>query len=153
MHRPRPAAIILAALLLATGAAPAADVAADTCVPAIEQGWLRLPPASMPMLAGFARITNACTREATVVAASSDAFASVELHESTIVDGISRMRPVPALRIDAGDVAVLAPGGLHLMLMRPHAPLQAGDTVEVGLTLSDGRRVDGRFEVRSATAR
>jgi periplasmic copper chaperone A len=146
--------MLAAMFLLLPALAPASVQAADrTCVPRVEGGWLRMAPAGMPMLAGFGRIANPCAEAATVASASSPAFAAVELHESRVVDGISRMRPVPALHIQAGGAAVLAPGGLHLMLMRPRVPLQAGETVEVDLTLSDGRRVAGRFEVRSATAR
>ncbi len=143
------------AALLSPGLAPAPVHAAGVgaCAPRVEGGWVRLAPAGMPMLAGFGRITNRCAGAADIESASSPAFAAVELHESRIVDGISRMRPVPVLRIDGGDAAELAPGGLHLMLMRPRAPLEAGDIVEVDLMLTDGRRVDGRFEVRAATAR
>jgi periplasmic copper chaperone A len=87
-----------------------------------------------------------------VVAASSPAFASVELHETRVVDGVNRMRHVPALRIAPGDAAVLKPGGLHLMLMRPHAALAEGDKVVVELELADGRRVPGEFEIRKPVA-
>lgn len=147
-------AATLAATLLVMPAPRAADVPpAAACAPRIEQGWLRLPPAAMPMLAGFARLANPCESDVTVVAASSDAFASVELHESRIVDGVSRMRPVRALRIPAGRAVELAPGGLHLMLMQPVRAPEVGQSVELRLRLGDGREIAGRFEVRSATPR
>lgn len=147
------AAIFAAALLAVQAPGAVAAPSAGACAPRIEQGWLRLPPAAMPMLAGFARIANPCAAEMTVVSASSDAFASVELHQSRIVDGVSRMRPVPALRIPAGGAVDLAPGGLHLMLMKPASALEAGDTVELRLRLDDAREIRGRFEVRSSTPR
>lgn len=126
---------------------------ADDCVPAVEQGWVRLPPAQMPMTAAFGRIRNDCAAPTTVVAASSPAFASVELHETRVVDGVNRMRHVPELRIAPGEAAELKPGGLHLMLMRPRAPLAEGGEVVVELELADGRRVRAAFEVRSAAGR
>ena len=55
----------------------------------------------------------------TIVGASSPAFGEVSLHETRIVDGVSRMRALPELRIAPGDSAVLKPGGMHLMLMQP----------------------------------
>lgn len=122
--------------------------AKPACVAQVQDGWLRLPPGRMPMLAGFGRIVNPCAKPIKVIAARSEAFASVELHESRIVDGVSRMRPVPVLRIAAGDAAVLKPGGLHLMLMRPSVPPTAGERVVVEFELADGSRLRGEFEVR-----
>lgn len=123
-------------------------VLASECTVAVRDAWVRLPPARMPMAAGFARIENDCATPATVVSASSPSFGAVELHETRVVDGVSRMRHVPELRIRPADAAVLKPGGLHLMLMRPHAPLREGSKVVVELVLSDARRVLGEFEVR-----
>lgn len=106
----------------------------------------------MPMMAGFGRIENHCDAAVTITGADSPAFASVELHETSLVDGISRMRPVPRLRIEADDVAVLQPGGMHLMLMRPPAPLEAGGKVVVSFELDDGREISAEFEVRKPDA-
>ena len=128
----------------------AAQPATPGCLPTVEAGWIRLPPMAMPMLAGFATLRNGCAASAVVVAASSPSFASVELHESTVVDGVSRMRPVPRLQVAAGRAAVLEPGGLHLMLMDPRSPLAAGQRIEVVFTLEDGSRVRGMFEARPA---
>lgn len=137
----------IAFLILASASASAAD-----CVPSVEKGWARLPPAQMPMTAAFGSIRNDCATPAVVVAASSPSFGSVELHETRVVDGVNRMRHVPELHIAPGEAAVLRPGGLHLMLMRPHATLQEGGKVVVELELADGRRVNGEFEVRKPNA-
>lgn len=140
--------VVLAALLAVPGAT--AGAAGAGCVPRVVDGWLRLPPARMPMLAGFGRIVNDCEAAATVVAASSPAFGSVELHETRVVDGVSRMRPVPELPLAAGATATLEPGALHLMLMQPRTMAEAGDRVAVSFTLSDGRTFSGEFEARPA---
>ncbi len=145
-----------AVLLLATAAAAVplpAWTAEPACVPQLRAGWVRLLPTRMPMLAGYGRIDNDCARAATLIAANSPAFGSVELHESRLVDGVSRMRAVPQLRIPPRGRAQLQPGGLHLMLVQPAQPLQAGDRVEVAFTLADGRTVLGMFEVREAEVR
>jgi copper(I)-binding protein len=128
--------------------AVASIACARECAPRVRDGWVRMPPASMPMMAGFGRIQNDCPAPATIVGASSPAFGSVELHETRIVDGISRMRAVPELRLAQGTAAVLKPGGMHLMLMQPRAPLKAGSKVAIEFALSDGRKVLGEFEVR-----
>jgi periplasmic copper chaperone A len=142
--------LLAAAALFAATNASAAD---SDCTPRVRDGWLRLPPMSMPMLAGFGRIDNNCATPATIVSASSPAFDSVELHETRIVDGISRMRAVPQLRLPPHGTATMKPGGLHLMLMQPRAPLQAGSRVAVEFTLADGRKLFGEFEVRKPDAR
>ncbi|GHB97280.1 copper chaperone PCu(A)C [Thermomonas carbonis] len=133
---------LLAALLL-----PFSAVARD-CTPQVKDGWIRLLPGGMPMQAGFGRIDNNCAMPATIVSASSPAYASVELHESKRVDGVNRMREVPELRIAPDRAAVLQPGGLHLMLMKPSAPLKPGSRVVVEFTLKDGRKLLGEFQVR-----
>ncbi|WP_425602524.1 copper chaperone PCu(A)C [Luteimonas galliterrae] len=125
---------------------------ARDCSPQVRDAWIRLTPGGMPMQAGFGRIENRCPTPATIVAASSPAYGSVELHETRIVDGVSRMRAVPELRIAPDGAATLKPGGLHLMLMQPHAPLAAGSKVAVQFELSDGRKLLGEFEVRNPAA-
>jgi len=121
---------------------------ARDCAPHVKDGWIRLVPGGMPMHAGFGRIQNACPMPATIVSVSSPAYASVELHESKVVDGINRMRELPELRIRPEDAAVLKPGGIHLMLMQPKAPLKEGSHVAIEFKLKDGRSVLGEFEVR-----
>ena len=133
--------------LLALVLVPLSACARD-CVPQVRDGWIRLLPGGMPMQAGFGRIDNRCPMPATIVSASSPAYASVELHESKTVGGISRMRAVPELRIAPDGAAMLQPGGLHLMLMQPRATLKPGSRVVIEFKLKDGRSVLGEFEAR-----
>ena len=136
--------IRLALLLLCL---PLSACARD-CAPQVKDGWIRLMPGGMPMQAGFGRIDNRCPMPATIVSASSPSYGSVELHESRMVGGVSRMRAVPELRIAPDGAAVLQPGGLHLMLMQPTSPLKAGSRVAIEFELKDGRKLFGEFEVR-----
>ena len=140
-------------LLLALLCGASLTACARECSPRVRDGWVRLPPAGMAddgmaMMAGFGRIENRCATPATIVGASSAAFADTSLHETKIVDGISRMRPVPELRIAPDGAAVLKPGGLHLMLMQPTAPLKPRSRIAVEFELQDGRKLLGEFELR-----
>jgi copper(I)-binding protein len=136
--------VVLASLLSASACA------GPPCAPRVTDGWIRVTPGGS-MLAGYARIENACASTASIVGASSPAFADTSIHETTLQGGMSRMRPVPRLQVPAhGDVA-LRPGGVHLMLMQPAAALKAGDTVEIDFALEDGRTLRGRFTLRAAT--
>lgn len=148
-RRPPIATCFFAATLAVTNIVFAAGVVhADDCAPVVRDGWVRLPPARMPMTAGFGRLQNDCAVPVTIVAAGSPSFAAVELHETRVEDGVNRMRHVAELHVAPADAVVLRPGGLHLMLMRPHAPLEEGRKVVVELVLADGRSVQGEFEVR-----
>jgi copper(I)-binding protein len=72
------------------------------------------------------------------VGARSDAAATVELHTHINDDGVMRMRQVEDIAIPAGGETVLQPGGLHLMLIGLHQPLQPGDSLTLELEFDDG---------------
>ena len=135
-------------LILTFATLPMASAAARDCRPEVKEGWVRIPPGKMPMMAGFGRIVNHCPTPATIVAARSPSFGSVELHETRLVDGVSRMRPVPQLRLPPDGAAALKPGGMHLMLMKPSAALKPGSKVVVEFELAGGGKLLGEFEVR-----
>jgi copper(I)-binding protein len=122
-------------------AAPTAVEASAAAAPAAAGvlvatgGWVRATPPGMPMLAGYVTLANGGDAPVTLVGASSPAVEAVELHRTEIVDGVSRMRAAGELVIAPDETLALAPGGLHMMLMRPVAPISAGDTVEVTLDL------------------
>jgi copper(I)-binding protein len=130
----------------------AASAQARDCTPQVRYGWIRLAPdgVAMPMLAGFGRIENRCPKPIVVESASSEVFGDVSLHRTSVVDGISRMRALPALPIAADAAATLHPGGLHLMLMQPTTTLKPGTTVRIVFRLQDGRDVRGDFVARRA---
>ncbi|MFC3814067.1 copper chaperone PCu(A)C [Lysobacter sp. GCM10012299] len=136
--------------LLALLAALSTSAFAGECTLVVRDGWLRMPPMAMPMMAGFGRIENPCKKPLTVLTASSAAFGDVSLHETRVVDGVSRMRALPELRIGAGDSAVLKPGGMHLMLMQPGAALKPGSKVAIEFVTKDGGKFLGEFVVRAA---
>jgi copper(I)-binding protein len=112
---------------------------------AFNGAWVRALPPGMGMTAGFGTLVNSGGEPLEITAFSSPQFADVSLHRTETVDGVSRMREGPTLRVEGGAAVELAPGGYHLMLMKPAAPLEAGQTVTVLVTTADGREF--RFEV------
>ena len=114
----------------------------------MKEGWVRLPPSAMPMMAGFGRITNPCPAPMVIVSASSPAFGEVSLHETRNVGGVNRMRELEQLRIAPDGAAIFKPGGMHLMLMQPRAPLKEGSKVVVNFKLQDGREILSELVVR-----
>lgn len=102
----------------------------------------------MPMGAGFARLRNPCGVDVEIVGATSPTFGDVSLHETRVVDGVSRMRAVERITLRAGASVELRPGGLHAMLMEPQG-VPGGRPVRIEFLLADGRRVGGDFPVRA----
>lgn len=128
--------------LLATGLVQwGAAVAVDIPALLLEEGWIRAMPPGMKMTAGFGRLVNPSDQLLEIVAFSSPEFGEVSLHLSETVDGVSRMRDIPLLRIEAGASVELAPGGYHLMLMMPRESFQPDQPVTVVLTTADGEAV------------
>ena len=85
----------------------------------IENIEVTAPRPGMGMSAGYLSITNNADSSISITRVASPQFGSVELHESRIVDGVARMRPIERLEIDSGATLTLERGGKHLMLMQP----------------------------------
>ena len=62
---------------------------------------------------------------------------------------MARMRPVETLELPPGARVSLAPGGLHLMLFDPVAPLAAGQHATLRLQLDNGWLFEVQAEVRT----
>ncbi len=77
------------------------------------------PRPGMGMSAGYLEIRNNTKDAVAITRVDSPQYGAVELHESTVVDGVARMRPIESLDIPAGGTVTLERGGKHLMLMRP----------------------------------
>lgn len=145
--------VLLNASMLLLGAVLSASVHAQDGSLVFEQAWIRAAPPSSVVMAGYVRILNLGAVDASIESVASDAFGAVHLHEMREVDGVMKMRSIEALSVAAGESVALAPGGLHLMLMRPTASLDAGDRVQVEFVLKDGSRQRVDFEVRSDAPR
>jgi copper(I)-binding protein len=75
------------------------------------------------MSAGYLTLSNATGEPIVITRVSSPQYARVELHETTVVDSVSRMRPLDELTVPARGSVTLERGGKHLMLMGPVDPL------------------------------
>jgi hypothetical protein len=68
-----------------------------------------------------------------LVAASSDAANTVELHKTEMKGNVMRMIPVPRIGVPAKGRAELKPRGLHLMLIGLKRDLKPGDVIRMTL--------------------
>ncbi|MBD3646684.1 MAG: copper chaperone PCu(A)C [Pseudomonadales bacterium] len=62
------------------------------------------------------------------------------IHRTRMVDGMMSMAAVKVLDLGPGDRVVLEPGGLHIMLMGLHEPLEEGESFRIYLTTANGER-------------
>ena len=123
----------------------AQGLAADDEGLIFADSWVRALPPGMGMTAGFGTIRNPGAGDIVLTAFGSPEFADVSLHRTEQIDGMSRMREVASLAVPGGGAVELAPGGYHLMLMKPSRAVQAGQSVTLEMTAEDGRVF--RFEV------
>jgi len=114
----------------------------------IRGAWIRTAPPSAMMLAGYATLHNGGDAPLTVTGASSDAFGDVSLHESIEVDGVARMKALGEIEIAPGASVVLAPGGKHLMLMRPKQEIKTGESIKIRVETKSGESASADFVVR-----
>lgn len=119
----------------------------SACVepPAIEvsDAWVRAAPPGRQATAAYFVLSNKTDREMIVDSVSSPDIARLEMHETTMDDGVMRMRKITELVIPAGGRLELAPGGRHLMLFDDVLPAQ-GDRLVLIVRFADGSAV--RFE-------
>jgi periplasmic copper chaperone A len=119
---------------------------------AVSDAWLRYIPGGAPS-AGYFTLTNRGDRPLSLVGAECSDFGMVMIHRTIERGGISTMRPVHELTVAPGKSVEFAPGGYHLMLMRPKHPLRPGGRLPVTLRFGDGSRLAAEFVVKSPEAR
>jgi len=104
--------VFMAGLLLCgCSGEPAPLVAADVVLTKIRPG--------AEARAGYFSLTNTSGEPIVITAVSSPQFEAVEMHESVLEDGVSRMRALEKVTIAPDQTIKFEPGGRHLMLMRP----------------------------------
>ena len=100
----------------------------------VRDAWTRESPMLELAGAAFMVIENTTTEADALTGAVSPAAEIVELHQTTMAtDGTMAMAPVESIPVPAGGVAVLEPGGYHLMLIGLSAPLKVGMSIEIEL--------------------
>jgi copper(I)-binding protein len=85
----------------------------------------------------YLSITNRGAKPDSLLALTSPIAARVEIHRTTMVQGVMQMRPVAALECPAGGTVNIEPGALHIMLLGLTQPLAAGSTFPLSLKFRD----------------
>jgi iron complex outermembrane receptor protein len=140
----------LACLALAGSAAFAHDYTHGHLV--IGHPWSRPAAAGMPTGVAYLTITNNGPKEEVLVGARTPAAQRVEIHQTSVSEGMARMRPLPQVRIVPGSTVKIAPGGIHLMLIGLEVPLTAGDEIPLTLVFREAGDVEVEISVESREA-
>ncbi|MFF5077252.1 copper chaperone PCu(A)C [Actinoplanes sp. NPDC000266] len=132
------AAALVAATLAGCGSTSDASAPAAATL-TVKDPWVKA--VDKGMTAAFGTLVNDTGQDVTVVKAATS-ISPMELHEMAMQDGKMVMRPKEGgFVVKAGGTHELAPGGDHLMIMDPSAPIKPGDELRFTLTLGDGGTV------------
>lgn len=130
------------AILVLMAAVAQADMAIS-----VQDAWIRYIPGDRPM-AGYFVVANKGDTHRRLTGASSPAFGMAHVHRTVERDGMATMEPVEDVMVPALNQVEFAPGGYHLMLMRPQQPLQVGDEVPITLRFRDGGSQAAVFTIK-----
>ena len=132
-------ALIITAILLSTQAF-AGEVT-------IDEAWSR---ASAPgQENGFAGMVITSKKDARLIAVSTPAASSAEIHTMTMDNGVMKMRQLEDLPLPASQAVKLGPGGDHLMLIGLLTPLKAGDNISLTLTVQFADKRTEKINVKA----
>jgi periplasmic copper chaperone A len=140
------AAVLGYAAVAATPTASGKPVVAGNLV--ISGAWARAAPAGMPVGAAYFTIENRGKQPDGLLAIASSAAAKVELHRTTVENGMSRMRPAGEIVIAPGSRISVAPGGLHLMLMDLKYPLLEGNYLPLTFTFRRAGKITVQIRIQ-----
>lgn len=101
----------------------------------ISRAWAPATPPGASVGAAYMNIESG--KADSLIAVRSSVAQSVELHRTSLEDGMAQMRKVDSVIVAPKTPLVLETGGLHMMLMELSAPLEAGQTFKVTLSFQD----------------
>ncbi|SFD32567.1 hypothetical protein SAMN05428997_12492 [Bosea sp. CRIB-10] len=119
----------------------------------IGHPWARATPPSAKVGGGYLAIENTGPEPDRLVGGSTEAAARVEIHESSLADGIMRMREkTDGVVVPPGQTVEFKPSGLHLMLVDLKAPLKQGDKVKATLVFERAGAIAVELQVQGVGA-
>jgi hypothetical protein len=129
------------------GLLPSVVGSADSAI-MIRDAWIREAPPNSTVLAGYMLLENQSDTDQSLISVSATAFGGVMIHRTEQKDGMAHMSHQKQVIVPANGKIVFAPGGYHLMLMKPKRSLRDGDEVSVNLVFDDDSKYSVNFKVR-----
>jgi len=147
VRRPWAAPLAATTLLLAlAGPAAAQEFKAGNLT--IERPSSRPTPPGAKVGVGYVSVRNDGLETDRLIGGSASVAGRVEIHASTVEDGVARMRRVEdGIVLEPGATVTLASRGTHLMLLDLKASIAAGQTFDGTLVFERTGIVPVRFTV------
>jgi copper(I)-binding protein len=115
---------------------------------AVDDPWGRTSPAAASNGAFYMTLSGGGSDDV-LVSAASDACGMVQLHVTTMSDGVMTMEHLPdGIPVPADSEVSLEPGGLHVMCMNKQVDLNVGDTIELDLVFESADPMTVDVEIR-----
>lgn len=118
-------------LLIVTNTAIASELT-------VTDAWVRLAPPTASVNAAYMSLHNTTSNPIRVIDVSADCCAMASFHQTVTNDEIATMKHLDEINIPAHSTVVLAPGDLHIMLMKARHHLKPGEKIYLDLTLDTG---------------
>jgi len=122
----------LAVAGLAASGAAVADVRAT-------EAWARATPPGTKVGAVYLTLVNPGEEQRKLLKIVSTVSDEVMVHQTSVTEqGVTRMWPMAALAVEAGQTLKMQPGGLHVMINALKSPLVAGQKIPLTLKFDGG---------------
>ena len=145
---------VLASLLAAALAVvPAWAPAQNTATLVVQNPWIRKPPPGVDIVAVYFTVKNVSKRAVFIVGVTSPLAANAMIHETSTVEGQSRMRMRDRVTVPGDSNVSFEPEGLHVMLTGVSKTLEVGEKVPLTLQLEHGGSIDLLATVRPLDAK
>ena len=108
----------------------------------VSNAWIRSPAPGQTVTGAFLTLSNSSETASALISASSSVAGVVEIHETSMSEGVMRMRKVSQVDIPSYGVAELKPGSFHIMLIDLEKEMKPGSTEMLTLTFSDDSQKD-----------
>jgi copper(I)-binding protein len=141
----------LAALTLLASQAVAQPLWAQAPPLVAQNAWVRATPGA-DMAAAYLTLRNVSSNPVTVTGLQSPIAGHAMIHETTVQNGQTRMRPHEQLVVAPGKTVKFEPGGLHVMLHDLKQPLTVGQAVPLVITLAGGGTLQVNAVLRPLSA-
>ncbi len=113
-----------------------------------SDAWSR-PAAAGSMGVVYLTLTNEGREADRLVGAQSEVAEAVELHRTTMENGVTKMQPIAGgVELPARGRVVFEPGGAHIMLIGLKRGLKVGDRFNVELQFEKSGALSVESEVR-----
>ena len=123
----------------------------------VEGGWAR----AMPLLEGevgagtnsavYLRLRNRGGMADRLMGGATPFAEKLEIHESSMVDDVMRMREVDGLEIPSHGAVELKPGGTHIMLVGLTRSLLEGEQIDLTLRFQRSEELNITVPVRTGS--